>query len=304
MSVRPTVIAVVLAGVALAAPASAAAPSPAGYLLGAQNADGGLPAAPGGASSGFVSGWAAIGLAAAGHDPRQVARGAPTLAAYLAAAATQATSAGDVERTLLALAASGTPAPPELLTRLAAHRRANGSYDGRVNTTAFAILALRAAGRARTAPELRAAARWLVTQQGRDGGFGFGGRMTASDADDTGAVLEALATAGRSRTSRLTRRAVAWLVRTQRPDGGYGLTPRTTSNAQSTAFAAQGLIAAGRDPDEVHHRGGRSPLAFLRSLIGPSGAVRYSRTSVQTPVWVTAQALAALSRRALPVTAP
>src|SRR3954470_7348548 len=138
----------VLVGAALAAPAAAAAASPAAYLLGAQNADRGLPAAPGGASSGFVSGWAAIGLAAAGHAPRQVANGGPTLADYLAQSPSQAGSAGDVERTLLALGASGAPAPPELLTRLAAHRRADGSYDGRVNTTAFAILALRATGRA------------------------------------------------------------------------------------------------------------------------------------------------------------
>jgi hypothetical protein len=29
--------------------------------------------------------------------------------------------------------------------------------------------------------------------------------------------------------------------------------------------------------------------------------VRYSRTSAQTPVWVTSQALAALARRPLPV---
>ena len=33
----------------------------------------------------------------------------------------------------------------------------------------------------------------------------------------------------------------------------------------------------------------------------PSGAVRYSRTSAQTPVWVTAQALAALARKPFPL---
>lgn len=289
-----------VAGAALAAPAAAAAPSPAAYLLAAQNADGGLPSTAGGASSGFVSGWAAIGLAAAGHDPRGVGRpGGATLADFLAAGAPAATRAGDVERTLLALAACGRAAPPVLLDRLAAHRRADGSYDGRVNTTAFAILALRATGR--PASELRAPARWLAGHQGGDGGFGYGGPRTASDADDTGAVLEALAAAGAKRTSRPVRRAAAWLVRHQRRDGGYGLTTRSASNAQSTAFAVQGLLAAGRDPARVRRRGGRSALAYLRSLVGPDGAVRYSRTSRQTPVWVTSQALAALARRPLPV---
>jgi hypothetical protein len=35
-------------------------------------------------------------------------------------------------------------------------------------------------------------------------------------------------------------------------------------------------------------------------LSAPNGAVRYSRTSSQTPVWVTAQALTALGRRPVP----
>jgi hypothetical protein len=45
----------------------------------------------------------------------------------------------------------------------------------------------------------------------------------------------------------------------------------------------------------------RSPLAYLRSLQDASGAVRYSRTSTQSPVWVTAQALTALARRPFPI---
>jgi hypothetical protein len=35
--------------------------------------------------------------------------------------------------------------------------------------------------------------------------------------------------------------------------------------------------------------------------VTPGGAVRYSRTSGQTPVWVTAQALAALARKPFPL---
>ena len=72
-------------------------------------------------------------------------------------------------------------------------------------------------------------------------------------------------------------------------------------NAQSTAWAVQGLLAAGRDPASVRRHGSRSPLAYLQSLTGPDGSVHYSRTSAQTPVWVTAQALIALARRTFPV---
>jgi len=35
--------------------------------------------------------------------------------------------------------------------------------------------------------------------------------------------------------------------------------------------------------------------------VSPAGFVRYSRTSTQTPVWVTGQALAALARRPFPL---
>ena len=87
----------------------------------------------------------------------------------------------------------------------------------------------------------------------------------------------------------------------QNRDGGFPLTPGGPSNAQSTAWAAQGFVAAARDPERVHRGGSRSPLAYLRSLTAPDGSVRYSRTSAQTPVWVTAQALTALARKPYPL---
>jgi hypothetical protein len=98
----------------------------------------------------------------------------------------------------------------------------------------------------------------------------------------------------------VTQRAADWLVSRQNPDGGFSL-QGGASNAQSTAWAVQGLVAAGRAPGKVRKGGSRSPLGYLRSLVTASGAVRYSRTSAQTPVWVTAQALMALARKPLPL---
>ena len=63
----------------------------------------------------------------------------------------------------------------------------------------------------------------------------------------------------------------------------------------------QGLIAAGANPAGVRRRGSRSPLGYLESLIAPNGSVRYSRTSAQTPAWVTSQALIALAGKTFPV---
>ena len=57
-----------------------------------------------------------------------------------------------------------------------------------------------------------------------------------------------------------------------------------------------GLTATGRNVEEIHRSGSRSPLGYLQSLVAPNGSVRYSRTSTQTPVWVTAEALTALAR--------
>ena len=58
---------------------------------------------------------------------------------------------------------------------------------------------------------------------------------------------------------------------------------------------------ARNSPEPARVKRSRDPLAFLRSLTAPSGEVRYSRTSRQTPVWVTAQAVMALSRKPLPL---
>ena len=79
--------------------------------------------------------------------------------------------------------------------------------------------------------------------------------------------------------------------------------PGAGSNAQSTAFGVQGLLAAGVDPGSLHRRGAPAPLDYLRSLIADDGHVRYSRSADQTPVWVTAEALMALDGKPLPIVA-
>ncbi|MCW3010541.1 MAG: Prenyltransferase/squalene oxidase, partial [Solirubrobacterales bacterium] len=92
-----------------------------------------------------------------------------------------------------------------------------------------------------------------------------------------------------------------FLARRQNADGGFPLSPGGSSNSQSTAWAVQGLVAAGRDVSGVRRDGSRTPLGYLQSLTAPDGSVQYSRTSRQTPVWVTAQALTAFAKRPFPV---
>jgi energy-coupling factor transport system substrate-specific component len=202
---------------------------------------------------------------------------------------------------MLALAAQrSSPRQGGLLTRLLRARRRDGSWEGLVNRTAFGVLALRAA---RTGDrQVRSAVRWLGREANRDGGFAFSGRGAASGIDDTAGAVQALAAAGHRRGPTV-RRAARFIMAHQNPDGGFPLQPGGASNAQSTAWAIQALLAAGRDPDGARRGGARSPLAYLRSLTAGDGSVRYSRTSRQTPVWVTAQAITALRRRTFPIRA-
>ena len=270
------------------------------YLLGSENADGGFGPAPGQPSDQLFTGWAALGLAAAGHDLNRLGD-AQGLMDYVRGGA-GARDVGALERTILVVRAAGQSARSfggrDLIAELRSHFGSDGSIAGEVNHTAFAVLALRADGIGPSARTLR----WLVRQQQHDGGFSFSGGGGSSDVDDTGAALEALA--GDSGASATISRAVTYLRRQQDRDGGFPSQPGMSSNAQSTAWAIQGLEAAGVSPGTLHRGGAISPLAYLDSLVGANGAVRYSRGVTQTPVWVTGEALMAMEGKPLPIAAP
>jgi energy-coupling factor transport system substrate-specific component len=282
---------------AVPAPARAGG-DPASYLLAAQNSDGGFGAMPGQPSSPLFSGWTALGLAAVGHNPSAVTKGGANLLRYVASQPSG--DPGSLERTILVLTTAGrsarTFAGRDLIAQLRRDIEPNGSVNDQVNWTSFAVLALRSAAVA-APPRMMA---WLVRQQDRDGGFNFAGAGATSDVDDTGGALEALAGGGQQ-ADGARRRAIAFVRGQQDRDGGFPAAPGAGSNAQSTAWAVQGLIAAGVDPGSLHRAGAPSPLHYLDSLIAPDGHVRYSRSSDQTPVWVTAQALMALSGKPLPL---
>lgn len=275
--------------------AAQAAVSPLMYLLGAQNRDGGFGVGRGQPSSALYSGWVALALVAERRNPAHVARGGHSLLAYIKA--TLAHDPGSLERTMLVAGAAGVSATDfdghNLVAALKRHIRANGSVSGQVNLTSFAVLALRAAGV--TPP--RRMLRWLLRQQNADGGFSFAKAGDLADVDDTAAALEALA--GTAPSAR--RHAVAYIRAAQNRDGGFPAEPGARSNAQSTAWAVQGLIAAGADPAHVRTHGSRSPLRYLRSLITRRGAIDYARGVSLTPVWVTAEGIVALDRKPFPL---
>src|SRR5438874_2344945 len=77
------------------------------YLRFAQNADGGFGAAPHQSSSALYTGWTALGLAAAGRNPRDLDTRSHSSIDYISRHASGITDVGDVERTLLVLRAAG-----------------------------------------------------------------------------------------------------------------------------------------------------------------------------------------------------
>ena len=291
-------LALLVVALVAAAPAHAASPADRAerYLRSAQNRDGGFGGAPGQESGVLFSGWAALGLASAGHNPSDVRRHGRSLSAYVARAGRSERDIGEVERTVMVLRAAGRSATSfgarNLLGEVAGRRRRDGSIAGYVSYTAFGILALRSAGQSAGA----ATVGWLTGSQNEDGGFGVA-RSTQSDTDMTGAALQALAVTGRSRGA-VARRAVGYLRRHQNRDGGFGQMDGRESNSQSTSYAVQGLVAVHAAPAAVTRA-----LTYLRRRQARDGSVAYSASSTQTPVWVTAQALMALRRVSLPIAA-
>jgi energy-coupling factor transport system substrate-specific component len=296
-------VALALAGLASAAQASSLTPE-VSFLRSAQNEDGGFGGARGQSSGELYTAWAAMGLAASGRNPSRVRRGGHSVLDSLRAQAGSLSGVGDYERTVLAARACGASAYSfarrNLVAEMLRARRGDGSFADQVNLTSFAIFALVAVGHSSSYPPIRGAAGWIERQQNGDGGFSFGLRSGASDVDDTAAALQALIDAG-ARDQRVRGAAWRYLLGAQNPDGGYPQQTGGESNAQSTAWAIQGLLAGGVNPASVRRHGSRSPIGYLDSLVTSSGSVRYSRTNGQTPVWVTAQALIALARRTFPV---
>ncbi|MGC1165040.1 MAG: prenyltransferase/squalene oxidase repeat-containing protein, partial [Solirubrobacterales bacterium] len=269
------------------------------WLASAQNVDGGFGSAPDDESGPDLTAWAMLGLAAAGRNPLDVSRAGRTPVDFLRGAVEQLKSPGDLARTILALESAGVEprdfAGANLVSRLLAKRRQNGSYEGWPNSTAFAVMALRTAGASRQA--LEPSLSWLNEVQNDDGGWGDVPGLP-STADGTSAVMQAL-----SPGSKAAQRGLSYLRQTQRPGGGFPLAANGSVNTQSTAWAIQAILALGGDPDSFR-RGGKSAPDYLAAQQQGDGHYRYSKDSDQTPVWVTAYGIMAAAADPFPISAP
>ena len=242
--------------------------TPQHFLAAHQLADGSF-AEPGGKPDVALTAWAVLGLRSAHVQVDD---------AYIHAHEDELQTPTDLALGVLAEAQPSAPLVAKLQQT---------STTGALNATAWKLLALSAAGR----PLPRVAVTYLLSHQSRSGGWSWAPGV-APDSNDTAAVVEALRAAKAG--GRPIRRALAYLRRRETPGGGFELTPGRGSDAQSTAWAIQAFVAAGARPPPAAFR-------YLARLRRSDGSYRYNARYAVTPVWVTAQVLPALERRAFPL---
>lgn len=286
----PAVASLLLVTLVLASmlPASAQASDAsraAGWLVVAQNSDGGWGSAPDDESAPDMTAWSMLGLEAVGRNPLDIASGGRSPVDYLRAHVDELSSPGDLARTILALHGAGVDprdfAGHDLVEELAKHRRDNGSFEGWPNSTAFAVMALRVGGGG-----VAQSTTWLAKVQNADGGWGDEPGLP-STADGTAAVMQAMP------ETKAARDGLTYLRKAQRPNGGFPLGGSGSVNSQSTAWAVQGMLALGKDSG--------SALDYLAARQDADGHYRRSATSDETPVWVTAQVLPAVAGDSFPI---
>ena len=210
-----------------------------------------------------MTGWAMLGLEAAGVNPQDVTSGGQ-VAGRLPAGRDRRQSrapATSPARSSPSRAPGSNRANSAVATwsrRCSAKRRKDGSYDDWPNSTAYAVLALRSAGIANVADSLE----WLREVQNEDGGWGDVAGLAERRRRDRRGAAGAVAVVEGRRSA-----AVGYLRQAQQPGGGWRLGGNGALNTQSTAWAVQGLLAAGANPADFK-RGGKSAYEYLEEQPG------------------------------------
>ncbi len=272
---------------AIVSPEVSAAQNAFAWLRASQNADGSITSfgAPGTAAAIGDTAEAILAARSLGLAPGMVtATTGVSLLAPLNTITTSAYLAGGVARIgRFALALAAADLDP----------RAFNSYDLVISMTGYyspssgafgvsnwdqslAMLAWTASGETIPATATQLLASRIVST---DGGFEFSPGF-GSDTNSTGLVLQALRAGGHAPTSTVVVSALQYLRNTQRSDGGWGYDGSSTqSDANSTAYVVQGLLAVNQDPlSAAWQIAGKTPISFLLSLQQPDGGIAYSTT--------------------------
>jgi len=267
------------------------------WLEAQQRPSGGFAADSGREAGAEMTSWAMLALAAVGRNPLDVTNSGKSPVDFLRSHSSEIKDAGDIARTILSLEASGVDprsfAGEDLVERLLSERRQSGSYQGWPATSAYAVLALRAADAGGSTAGTVA---WLREVQGKDGGWG-NEPGDPSTAEITGAVLQVLTPGSKASDS-----ALDYLRKAKRPNGGFAPGNNLAANTQSTAWTTEGLLAAGKDPSAFGS--GKSSFTYMRDLQAEDGHFLKAPGQDVDPVWVTSNAIIPLAGQFLPISAP
>ena len=269
-----------------AIPETAAVNRGAAYLLTIQDSSGGYGAPSAGQAFDSI-----FAIRSAGLDPnKDVLPGGKTPADYVKAQASAQTKPAAAAKAALAARATGLDPKAVNGTNLIANitaglDAATGKFASDDFSQSIAMLGLACTGNSVPTNAVTA----LKGTQLKDGSWGFDG---LGDPDTTAIAVQALLAADTPKTDAAVAKAITLLKSTIGTDGGWGFDP-TASNASSTAYVIQALIAAGEDLNVPQYiRPGPSPVSFLLSQQNPDGS-----SIGFDPVYSTNQALPALAGR-------
>ena len=275
------------------------------YLESRQNTDGGFIEPNTGTTSISATWFASQALVAAGEDPLSAkwTKNGKTPLDYLAESPDgKSDGTGEIAKWITFTAACGkdpyTFADYDAVAALQEKIKEDGRVGNYIYTTYWGIFGLTAAGE-----DVKPQIAWLLTQQNADGSFGSYGTETgdSGDADNTAASIMALRAAGIPADDPAVEAAVQFLREAIEENGGYNYGYYSAPNLASTAWAVQAFCSVGIDPSTVKSSAGNSPVDYLLSLQKEDGSFRYTETLTDTPVGMTARAVAALSGCAYPI---
>ncbi|UCD13195.1 MAG: hypothetical protein JSW60_06450 [Thermoplasmatales archaeon] len=259
-----------------------------GYLKSQQTEDGSI----GGFS---ISAWAAMAISAAGEDPHDWGN----LVGYLRdnADCIDDTKATDWERQVLAIVACNEN--PRDFGGIDYLAKVESFYDSvQIGSPAnlyddfFGILALVSGGVEKDSSVIQTVRTYIEEKQHQNGGWG--------DIDSTAAAIMALITAGENPNSGSIADALSFMKSTQTENGGFQ--SWGTTNAASTAWSVNAIVAAGQDPTSIEWKhSSSSPIDFLLSLQQENGAFNWSVNQNMNPEWMTSYVIPALLGKPYPV---
>lgn len=159
--------------------------------------------------------------------------------------------------------------------------------------TSQAMTALHDAGLPDDHPAIAAAAEWLLSAQRPDGTFE--NLWYRDHTSGTAVVVGALSRVGHAQHP-VVRKAVTWLCDTQLPDGSWGCGDGAPGTVEETAWAVQGLLAAGGGADVAAAVDRGAAWLVAAALPGggwrPARVCEYIRHHMRYPNAVVTQAVA------------